>query len=127
MTTESITAAIQGFESIAAAIQGFFQALDKMGLLTVFGSLGISAVVLATLKRYLDRMRWRRFKAAVHQWLDFLVAAERRQPRDLRNSEWQAECERMLVDAKFTPHEVVNLLDVSVTVAKAIAANKVFM
>ncbi len=114
-------------DNAAVSVREFFETLESMGLATTLGGIGITAIVLASLKWFIDRRRWRQFKAAVHPWLDSLVKAELRHPKQLRESEWKAECERMLVDARYRPGEVVELLDLSVIVAKAIAANKVMI
>lgn len=114
-------------DAFSAALKQFFESLDSMGAVKILGTLGLTAILIGVSRWFVDRRRWGHFKAAVHQWLDFLIEAESRHPKDLRESEWQAECERMLVDARFRPAEVVQLLDLAVIVARAIAANKVLM
>ena len=113
-------------DSTAAAVRQFFEAIESMGLVTTLGGLGVTAIILASLKWFIDRRRWRQFKASVHEWLDRLIKAERF-PKNLQDYEWKAECERMLMDARFRPAEIVQLLDLSTIVAKGIAANKMFM
>lgn len=114
-------------DAFSAALKQFFESLDSMGAVRIFGSLGFAAIVIGLSRWFVDRRRWGHFKAAAHQWLEFLIESQNRHPKDLRESEWQAECERMLVDARFRPGEIVQLLDLAVIVSKAIAANKVLM
>jgi len=109
---------------VMVGLRELFESLDSMGAAKILGSLGLTALILAGIRWYVDRRRWRHFKAAVHEWLEFLMDAGEKHPKYLREIEWQAECERMLVDALFRPGEVVELLELSVIVAKAIAVNK---
>ncbi|MCG8587002.1 MAG: hypothetical protein MI757_20035 [Pirellulales bacterium] len=93
----------------------------------ILAGLGLVTILLATLKRNAERRCWRRFKQGAEDWLDRLAEMERRHPRQLEEDEWKAECERILNDAKFSPLEINQVLELSVVVAKGIAAEKFFV
>lgn len=96
-------------------------------LAQIFAGLGLVTVLLAVLKRNLERRYWRDFKRRAADWIDRLRDTENRHPQDLSNDEWTAACERMLTDSKFSPLEIREILDTSVVVAKGIAANQFFV
>jgi hypothetical protein len=94
------------------------------GLAQAFAGLGLTTVLLAVLKRNLERRFWRDFKRRAGDWIDRLRETENRRPLDLSNDEWMSECERMLADSKFSPLEIHQILNTSVIVAKGIAADR---
>jgi len=101
--------------------------LDSIGAANLFSGLGFSVIFLAVLRWMVDRRRWGHFKVAVHEWLDLMIKTDERHLKQLSTVEWEAECERMLADSRFRPAEIAELLSLSVTVAKAIAANKLIL
>lgn len=109
------------------SVENFLRSLDSIGAANLFSGLGFSVIFLAVLRWMVDRRRWGHFKVAVHEWLELMIKAEGRHPKNLNPLEWEAECERMLADARFRPAEIAELLSLSVTVAKAIAANKLVL
>lgn len=106
---------------------GFTKLLENLtqldSLAQILAGFGVITVLLAILKRNAERRCWRNFKVRVDDWTNRLHEAERRLV-DLDDDEWKAECERMLTDSKFSPLEIIQILDASVIVAKGIAANK---
>ena len=110
-------------DAVAEALRQFVESLDSMGAVKIFGSLGMTATLIAVGRWFIDRRRWGHYKAEVHRWLELLDESPRF-AEDLGDEDWKAECERMLVDSRFSPTEVVQLHSLAVTVAKAIAANR---
>ena len=110
---------------------GFTEWLESLtpmlNVVRILAGVGFVTVLLAYLRRVAARRCWRNFKARVHDWVDRLVETENRHPNHLSEEEWQAACESMLTDANFGPMEIRQLLDLSVTVAKGIAADKMFI
>ena len=56
-----------------------------------------------------------------------MVQSQNRHPNELRETEWRVACERMLTDANFSPLQINQVLEVSVVVAKGIAADKILL
>ena len=109
------------------AFTDFLENLTPLAdLARILAGFGVVTVLLAILKRNAERRCWRNFKVRVNDWMERLREAEDRHPRELEDDEWKAACERMLTDSKFSPLEIDQMLDTSVIVAKAIAADKFF-
>ncbi len=89
---------------------GFTEFLENLtpmvDLAQILAGFGLVTVFLAILKRNAERRCWRDFKARVDDWVDRLRESGNRHPRELGDDEWNAECERMLTDAKFSPLEI---------------------
>ena len=98
-----------------------------VNLVRILAGLGLVTVLLAYLKRIVERRCWHNYKETVHDWVGRFVESEDRQLNQLSEDEWKAVCERMLTDAKFSPLEIRQILDTAVVVAKGIAADKIFM
>ncbi|MBI1345945.1 hypothetical protein GC163_06615 [bacterium] len=90
-----------------------------MDAVNLFAALGGSAFIIATAKWYFDRKRWADYKRSVRQWTIELIKVQH--PKELDDDEWKAQCEKLLVDSRFRPAEIVELLEISVLVAKRIA------
>jgi len=101
--------------------------LTQLGAIAqILAGFGVVTVLLAVAKWHFERICWRGFKLRVHAWVDRLRETENRHPRDLGDDQWKAECERMLAESRFSPLAIPGLLDLSVTVARGIAAEKFF-
>ncbi len=99
--------------------------LEHLGSLSqILTTLGVSAAVVAAVRRYLDQRRWDKYKCRVMQWTDDMLAVGIRVDKSLDDGEWRAECENMLSDVGFTPLEIHQVFEVSLVVAKGIASTK---
>lgn len=99
--------------------------LEFLGNLSqALAALGLATVLLSVLKRSAERRRWREFRAQMDRWTDRLRIAGMRLELGSSDDVWKAECERKLFHAGFSPLEIPQLLDISVAVAKELAASK---
>ena len=84
-----------------------------LGLTAVF-----AAILLAVLKRNAQLRRWQNFKDDLEGWAVGLLSTDDRHPKELDEEEWRAECESMLHDARFTPTEISQIMDLAIIAAK---------
>lgn len=105
----------------------WLESLKPLGdVASILAGFGLVTVFLAYLKHTAERRCWRNFKESVHDWVERLIKSQNRHPKELGEDEWKAVCERLLTDANFSPLQLTQVLEVSVVVAKGIAADKVF-
>lgn len=96
-------------------------------LVDLAAGLGLATVFLTYFNHTSERRRWRNFKLSVYDWIDRLIEAQSRHPRELSDDEWKIACERMLSDANFSPIHIHQLLEISVIVAKGIASERLIL
>ncbi len=97
-----------------------------VALVQIVAGLGLVTILLAVLKQYGDRIRWRRFKLLVKEWVEGLWETEEIHPDELAANEWKVRCEQFLMKARFSPLESQQLLDMAVVVARGIVSEKFF-
>jgi hypothetical protein len=101
------------------------QMLEQFGELSqILAALGISAAILAALRRYVDQRRWDKFKHSVTAWTHDMLAVGIRIEKQFTDDEWRSECERMLADVGFTPIEIQQIIELALVVAKGIASSR---
>ena len=100
------------FTAWIESLKSFAQVLAGFGLVTI---------VLAYLKHAAERRCWRTYKWLAEKWIDELIRVHEVHPNELTETQWRAEVEQLLTDAKFGPLQIQQLLETAVVVAKGMA------
>lgn len=100
-----------------------------LSLVEIAISLGLVAVLGATIRFYWNRYRWRLFKRSVDTWIETTVItdpADDRHPNQMNNEDWMVLCENILSNSQFSPFESHQMIDLAVVTAKGIVTSKLF-
>lgn len=100
--------------------------LSLKSVAEVLAGLGLVTILLAVLKRAAERRNWNDFKRRAQDWIDDLIEADEKHPKEFSDAEWQFEVERLLSDSNFGPLEIQQLLEIGVIIARGLAAERVF-
>ena len=83
-------------------------------------SLGAVTALAAGCKYAWNRYRWRHFK----NWLWLSKQSVVDHPKEMTDDDWKVLTESILIDARFSPFEIHQLLDLAVVTARGIIASR---